>query len=216
MPPAARSYGLATAALVCGLVGLLTFWILGIVPLLGLIFGLISARAIKRSNGTLVGLGKARAGWITGLIGVVGGAAFIWAGATGRLENDDEDASDKSSYLYADVGDCITDFPDIEIVFELDFVSCDEQHGAEMYNTGELNPDGNRDYPGDETLLLEVQTACEAGFEPYVGRAYEQSVFEVYYLYPRAFGWKADRGGYFCFLGEVGKTTSGTAFRSDR
>ncbi len=222
LAPVTRTYGLATAALVCGLLGLATFWLFGIVPLLGLIFGLISSRAIKRSNGTLDGLGKARAGWISGLIGVVGAGAFFWAGATGRLDDKTETATDAdnnpatSPYIEAKVGDCVASLPEGEIVYELEFVSCAVAHGAEVYLVGKLNPDGTRDYPADSILLTEVQQACAIGFEPYVGRNYELSVYEVYYLYPRAFGWKPERGIYFCLVGEVGKTTIGSALQSDR
>ncbi|MBI4885353.1 MAG: DUF4190 domain-containing protein [Actinobacteria bacterium] len=216
--PISRSYGLATAALVCGLLGLVMFWFFGIVPLLGLIFGLISAKAIKRSSGTLTGLGKARAGWITGLIGVAGAGVFMWAASTGRLDTavDTDSNPNTSPYIEADVGDCVRSFPDGELVYELEFLSCDLPHGVEVYLEGELNPDGRREYPGDDAVLIEVEQACGDGFEAYVGRSYESSVFEVYYLYPRALGWKAERGAYFCFVGEVGRTTTGSAFQSDR
>lgn len=219
LPPASRTYGLATAALVCGLLGLVLFWLFGILPLLGLIFGLISARAIKSSGGTLTGLGKARAGWITGLIGLAAAGAFFWAGATGRLDDDDggADGDPKTSpYVDAKVGDCVAEIPEAEVVYELEFVSCDIAHSAEVYLAGKLNPSGTRDYPGDTTVLAEVEAACDEGFEPYIGRTYEQSVFEVYYLYPRSFGWMPERGIYFCFVGEPGKTTTGSAFQSDR
>ncbi|MCE9623513.1 MAG: DUF4190 domain-containing protein [Actinomycetia bacterium] len=222
LPPMARTYGLATAALVCGLLGLVTFWLLGIVPLLGLIFGLISARAIKRSGGTLSGLGKARAGWIMGLIGVVGASAFFWAGVTGRLDKETETTTDAdnnpatSPYIEAEVGDCVGSIPEEDVVYELEFVSCGIAHSAEVYLIGKLNPDGTRDYPGDAALLDEVEQKCDEGFQPYVGRTYELSVYEIFYLYPRAFGWKPEQGAFFCFLGEVGKTNFGSAFHSDR
>lgn len=226
-PPTAQTYGLATAALVCGLAGLVTFWIFGIVPLLGVVFGLISAKAIKNSDGRFVGLGKARAGWIFGLIGLAGGAVMLWAGVTGRLDDEtskssttelvDTDSNPRTStFANAKVGDCISEFPAAEVVYELEFVPCSTAHGAEVYLIGELNPDGTRDYPGNATLIDEVSVACEAGFEPYVGRSYAESVFEVYYLYPRALGWRTDGGTYLCFVGEVGKDTVGSAYQSDR
>jgi len=223
LPPATRPHGLATAALVCGLVGLATFWLFGIVPLLALIFGLSSVRTIRNSGGTLRGLGMARAGWILGLIGVVGAAAFLWAGFTGRLDDESEGSAESetsnslsSSYQDAAVGDCVGSVPVGEVVYELDFVSCDVAHAAEVYAVGELNANQTREYPGDVELLTEVQTACAGAFEPYVGRSYELSVFEVYYLYPRRFGWRAERGSYVCFLVEEGKTNTGSVFQSDR
>ena len=213
MAPVARRHGLATAALVLGLVGLVMFWFFGIVPLLALIFGLISTKAINRSGGTLSGLGQARAGVILGLIGVAGAGVFLWAVATDRINTDD----DSASFLEADVGDCLGEVPEAAVVFELHFVSCDVAHAAEVYAVGDLNPDHSREYPGDTAILTEVETACFAEFEPYVGITYELSVFEVYYLYPRQLGWKSvGGGGYYCMLVEVGTTNVGSAFHSDR
>ncbi len=195
----------------CGLIGLVMFWFFGIVPLLALIFGLVSTRTINRSGGTLRGLGQARAGWILGLIGVVGAAAFLWAVATDRI------GDDSSTYQDAKVGDCVGVLPEEDVVYELDYVSCDVAHDGEIYLVGDLNPNRSREYPGDATILTEVETACFNAFESYVGRSYEDSVFEVYYLYPRQLGWKTtEGGGYYCFLVEVGKTNIGSAFHSDR
>ena len=213
LPPAQRRHGLATAALVCGLVGLVMFWLFGIVPLLALIFGLVSTRTINRSGGTLRGLGQARAGWILGLIGVLGAAVFLWAVATDRIDT----GTDSSTFQDAKVGDCVGELPEEDVVFALDFVSCEAAHSGEVYLVGDLNPGREREYPGDATILTEVETACFGAFESYVGRTYEDSVFEVYYLYPRQLGWKtAGGGGYYCLLIELGKTTIGSAFHSDR
>ena len=187
---------------------------LGIVPLLAVIFGLVSTRAIKSSGGTLRGLGMARAGLILGSLGLAGAAVFFWAGLTGRLDYDADTGSESDTssvpLIEAELGDCVDAFPDEPVVYELSFVSCDLAHGAEVFHLGELNPDGTRDYPGDSVLVSEVQNACGAAFEPYVGRTYEQSVFEVYYLYPRALGWNSDPGTFYCFLVEEGTSTVGS------
>ena len=221
--PVSRSHGLATAALVCGLVGLVTFWFVGVMPLLGLVFGLISARAIKQSNGRLSGLGKARAGWITGFIGVAGALLFFGAIGAGWIDLDTnkttEDLDNNPAtrpYTEAEVGDCVGSIPEEDVVYELEFVACSIPHRAEVYLTGKLNPGRSRDYPGDEELLDEVDGVCTDAFEAYVGRTYEQSVFEIFYLYPRRFSWNPEEGVYFCFLGEVGRTSVGSAFQSDR
>ena len=211
LPPTQRLHGLATAALVCGLIGLVMFWFFGIVPLLALIFGLVSTRTINSSGGRLRGLGQARAGWILGLIGVVGAAVFLWAVATDRI------GDNSSPYQEAKVGDCVGELPAEDVVYELDFVSCDVAHSGEVYLIGDLNPNRTREYPGETTIFSEVEAACFGAFESYVGLPYEQSVFEVYYLYPRALSWKIEGGGgYYCFLVEVGAKNIGSAFHSDR
>jgi hypothetical protein len=64
-----KTLGLATAALVCGIVGLLLFNI--ILGPLAFIFGLQARRRIQESNGTLKGMGMATTGIIMGPIDVV-------------------------------------------------------------------------------------------------------------------------------------------------
>ena len=67
--PESKTLGLATAALVCGIVGLLVFNI--ILGPLAFIFGLQARRKIKESNGYLKGDGMALTGIIMGPIDVV-------------------------------------------------------------------------------------------------------------------------------------------------
>lgn len=213
LPPAQRMHGLATAAMVCGIVGLVTFWFFGIVPLLALIFGLVSGSAIKKSGGALTGSGRAKAGVILGLIGVVGSAVFLWAVATDRIGTDTDDSR---NYLSADVGDCIDTIPQAAVIRTLDFVACTASHEAEVYASGELNSDRDRSFPGETTVLTEVEQACYDAFEPYIGRSYETSVFEVYYLYPQALSWNGDRGAYVCMVFEEGKRSTSSARQSNR
>lgn len=77
-PPVPRNHGLAVAALVCGLVGiLLANLILG--PL-ALIFGLVSISKINASGGALKGRGMAITGVVLGpidfIIGVIAFQSF--------------------------------------------------------------------------------------------------------------------------------------------
>jgi len=67
--PESKTLGLAIAALVCGIAGLLLFAI--VLGPLALIFGLQARRKIKESNGALKGDGMALAGVILGPIDVV-------------------------------------------------------------------------------------------------------------------------------------------------
>src|SRR5262249_39202839 len=67
----ARTSGLAIASLVLGCLGLC-----GITSILGLIFGLVAQRQIKRSNGQLTGSGLALAGIIVSVVLFIPGLAF--------------------------------------------------------------------------------------------------------------------------------------------
>ena len=65
-----KSSGLATAALICGLVGIIPCFFL-IPSIIGLILGIIALVKINRSSGTLTGKGKAQAGIIIGLLCII-------------------------------------------------------------------------------------------------------------------------------------------------
>ena len=71
-PPATDN--MAIAALVCGILGITTFWLclIGAVPsILGIVFGVIGKSRVDKSGGRLQGRGMALAGIICGSIGVV-------------------------------------------------------------------------------------------------------------------------------------------------
>ena len=70
-PQARATNGMAVASLVLGLVGLITFWLLAIPPILALVFGLVGRSQIKMSGGRQEGDGLAIAGIVTGIVGMV-------------------------------------------------------------------------------------------------------------------------------------------------
>ncbi len=90
---------MATAALVCGIVGLVMCW--AFVPsAVALVLGLVAASRAKQTSDPRAGLGRARAGWIMGAIGVTLFALFI----IGTIADLDEDSVD---VVDLDVGDCV-------------------------------------------------------------------------------------------------------------
>jgi hypothetical protein len=70
-PQARATNGMAVASLVLGLVGLITFWLFAIPPILALVFGLVGRSQIKTSGGRQEGDGMAIAGIVTGIVGMV-------------------------------------------------------------------------------------------------------------------------------------------------
>ena len=206
VPP--RTHGLATASLVCGLVGLLLFMLLAVLPILALIFGLISRSAIARSNGALIGAGRAKAGVALGIVGIVFFGLFAWAVATDRIGGDTDD----TSVFALDEGACVETLPDEDdLVMSLPVVDCAEPHEAEVYLVVELNPDRSRNYPGDTEVELETQNECGEAFESFVGLEYQDSVLEVFYLVPQDLSWRSSRGEVTCLIFDPGNpTTVGT------
>ena len=200
---APRTHGLATAALVCGLVGLVLFIALAVLPILALVFGLVSRSAIARSNGSLAGAGRARAGWILGLVGIALFGVFVWAAVTDRIGGDDGD----TSVFELNEGTCVEALPsEGDLVLSLPVVDCAEPHEAEVYLVDELNPDRSRDFPGETAAAMETEQACLDEFEAFVGLTYDDSLLDVFYLAPDRRAWNVSRGEVTCMVFEPGNS----------
>jgi hypothetical protein len=171
--------------LVLGIVGVVLF-VLFVVPVVALVLGLIAASRAKRAPGPGSGLGRARAGWILGLIGIVAFAGFVVAAALEDVDGDD------ISVGRLEAGDCV-DTVDGPVgddgIEELPRRDCDERHDAEVFLVEELPLEGD-EYPGQERANTEAQELCVGdGFEDYVGTSYQRSIYEVSWLYPSERSW---------------------------
>jgi hypothetical protein len=206
--------GLAVAALVCGIIGIPSFF-LGVLPVLGLVFGLISARKIKRSNGAMTGLGMARAGWILGAIGVALFSLFIWAAVTGRLDDENDNSVFDTEERTVDTGDCLETLPEGEIVRSYDVIDCDEPHVGEVYLVESLAESRDEEYPGEAEAVRRTEAVCLNAFEEFVGRSFETSEFGVYYVTPLALSWRLDDDAVCIVVVERG-TVTGTLEGADR
>lgn len=184
--------GKAIAALVLGIVGVvLCFGV--IVSLLAVIFGLLAAKEIKQSAGSITGLGKARAGWILGAIGLVAGSIF-WVVVAREIAG-------TTAVTDLEVGDCVdlpSGFEDEDEVGRVKTFECTEPHDAEVFSVGDLG-DGDDPYPSMRDIEDLMAEACLPDFEDYVGLSYEQSVYEVYRFYPLEETWE-DYQGYVCLV----------------
>lgn len=171
--------------MVLGIIGLFTFFLL-VPSLLAIIFGLVAARQIKRSTGMLTGGGLARAGWIMGIIGLLASGAFFAAGVTGNLDDGETPVFD------VEVGECVDFDFDLESersveITTVDVVDCDDEHDAEAIRAGELNPDGDREYPSSDVLFAETAAAC--------GRRGP----DILTVAPNEDSWEEDGGPFICF-----------------
>lgn len=211
-PMRSQRAGLAVAAMVCGIIGVFTFWIFGILPLLAVIFGFVSASGIKRSNGSRTGLGMARTGWVLGVLGLLGFGVFIWAAVTDRIG----DGDDTKSVLDLEVGDCLDEVPGEGLIAEVTVVDCAGPHATEVYFNGELDPGRTRTFPGDTVVSDEVGAACVEQFQVFVRMDYNTSVLELYFVQASEVGWKLTRGGYTCMVYDPGKDVSGTLRNAGR
>ncbi len=185
---------MATAALVCGIVGIVLCW--SIVPsIVAVVLGLIAASRAKQSGDPRAGLGRARAGWILGAIGIVLFVTLIVVAVAGGFDDDSVDVND------LDVGDCVDvpDSPGQTEVRQLDGTDCAEPHDAEVFAVADIAT-GDDDYPGQSEVIGMVEEACTGdAFRAYVGRGYAESELDVYYLFPIEEMWEdADDREYVC------------------
>ncbi|MEQ1699829.1 MAG: DUF4190 domain-containing protein [Ilumatobacteraceae bacterium] len=210
--PRPQRAGLALAAMICGIVGVFTFWLFGIVPILATVFGFISASAIKKSNGMRTGLGMARTGWILGVLGILGFGVFIWAAVTDRIG----DKNDAVPVFDLEVGDCLAEAPGLGTVSDVRVIDCVTPHAAEVYFTGQLDPDRSRPFPGPTNVSSEARESCLAAFQPFVGRSFDESVLDVQFVQSSEIGWKLTRGGYVCFVFDPAGDVVGTMRGDDR
>lgn len=78
-PAVAASNGMATAAMVLGIIAVVLFWAFGLSTLIGIVAIVLGAVALKRAN-TLpgrTGRGQAIAGIVTGTIGALAGVLLL-------------------------------------------------------------------------------------------------------------------------------------------
>jgi Domain of unknown function (DUF4190)/Septum formation len=185
---------MAVAALVLGIAGIVLCFIF-IPSLLALIFGLVAAKRIRQSNGALTGTGLARAGWILGLVGLLVGAGFVTAAVLGAFDDGDVALDD------LEVGTCANLAELDGQVSSVPTVECTEPHDAELTFIGQLNPDGAAEYPGVSDVRAMVEQECTGeSFTDYVGVAYDESEFDVNFVFPNDEAWDRGDGEYICFL----------------
>ena len=191
--------------MILGLVSIVAFLTV-VVPLLALVFGLLGARETKRSAGQRTGLGKARTGWILGLLGLVA-AVLIWVaiGAT---------VAGTTSVNDLEVGQCVELPDDGDKISRLKTFECTEPHDAEVFAVGDLGT-GNDPYPGEDEVGAMIAAECIPAFESYVGAPYGESEFEVFPLSPTEELWDSDQG-YICLAFDPGDDLTESIEGSDR
>jgi hypothetical protein len=192
-----RRSGLALAAMIVGIAGIFLFFV--IVPsIVALVLGLVAASQIKNSRGQQTGLGMARAGWILGLIGLLGFAALIVAVVV---------AEDETAVFDLETGDCVryeeVDSVEVETVRTLPVVDCTETHTAEVVGIVELNPDRDREYPAESDLFPEAYQACRAEFEDHAGRTLEGTDFDLAPIVADELAWRSERGTVICLAVDI-------------
>ena len=92
------------------------------------------------------------------------------------------------------VGDCFNNTEEFtntldseeELTGELPGIPCGDPHDNEVYAVFDVTIPT---FPGDEAISKVAYDECFARFEPFVGKNYEDSVFDFTYLYPTEDSW---------------------------
>ena len=145
-------------------------------------------------------------GWIIGLLAVVLGIAVIGI-ATVMIATSDDD----TLVLDLERQECFQLPEDMSqaTLDSVDLVECADPHEAEVFATGELNPDRDLPYPADgEQLFARVDQLCQSVLSEQPGLSEQFGILPVV---PNEVSWDSYRGRYLCVaIPYGGGTTSGS------
>lgn len=103
-----------------------------------------------------------------------------------------------------EVGQCLNsaDIGDTSEVKDPKVIDCSKPHDLEVYHIHTY--EDTKDFPGQQAIQDQGSQACAQAFEPFVGKSYEESEFEVFMLFPSEDSWTHgnDRTTY-CLLQSV-------------
>lgn len=94
--------------------------------------------------------------------------------------------NDNADVFLIKVGDCVNDADLGDVITSIPIVPCTEPHDSEVYY--ELALPGS-DFPGDDAVLEDAQTACFDAFETFTGIAGDDSELAFYPLTPTEDSW---------------------------
>lgn len=185
-PAPAETDGVAIAALVLGIMGVL-----------GLPFGIWAKRRIRRSGAG--GSGMATAGIVLGscyLVFLIAFGAFLAVVLTRDKAELAPNATPVTAAQLA-VGQCLLGVVDGSDEL-MSVVPCTQSHEAEVFA---VLPVRAAAYPGAKALDAKANDGCPAPFLRYVGEPTAASgQLEVIFFYPQATGWALGHRSVSCLL----------------
>ncbi|GAA1591602.1 hypothetical protein GCM10009789_52030 [Kribbella sancticallisti] len=206
-----KTNGLATAALVTGLAGIL----FAITAPVAVGLGIAALVQIKRRKEG--GAGQAIAGLVVGGVVTLAWAGFIALGVIVGLNSDDYQSEPPPTYsntTYVDelaVGECFDDAGEEDEVLRR---PCSVPHDGELVSNVTL-PSGP--YPGDRKTEDTARARCDAEFGKYIGNTVGKSELRSSYWYPDEDYWsRGDRLVVCAAYGPRNEPLTGTVKDSKR
>lgn len=96
------------------------------------------------------------------------------------------------------VGTCFNDPKDFDYTQPLVTLPCPTPHTNEVFAL--VDSELNGDYPGEDSLYFSGVEQCKPNFEPYIGLPYEESVLEIYVLFPTQSEWESGLRTLTCLV----------------
>jgi hypothetical protein len=194
-PQPPRTEGVAIAALVLGLVSIITFPVF-LPALAAIILALIAFPRVRRGKGAVRGRGLAIAGITLGVLSILGGV-LLWVGIagsgllTGHI----------TRYADLQTGDCIN-LPSGGIDQAYHTLSCDQSHDREVIGViVDPSPSGTP-YPGATVLVPEGRLQCNGQIASYFsGFPFTGAGLNLTFLYPARTQWDTGERHIVCMLG---------------
>jgi Domain of unknown function (DUF4190)/Septum formation len=194
----------STAALVLGIVGLVPIVLTAVAALLALIFGLKGRAANKASGNRLTGGGKATAGIVLGVLGLLFNAGILAVGISGALKQDSIDN--------IKVGRCYDSPETGSTVSSLKKQDCAKLHDSEAFFVFDVQ-DGV--FPGQDEVMVTVQTRCAEEFEKFVGLSILESELDMFTIAPSKDSWDKSQTG-ICLILDEGNPVTGSLKGANR
>lgn len=122
------------------------------------------------------------------LVLVVGGGIASWYFAADRSATGEITGAGDLQATDLRVGDCFDlKEPEATEIGDVTATPCTQEHEYELFYQASL-PEG--DYPAETVFEEYVKDNCLTTFTAYVGKAYEESELDIYWLYPTDDAWR--------------------------
>ncbi len=122
------------------------------------------------------------------LVLVVGGGIVSWYFSADRADTGEITGAGDLQATDLRVGDCFDlKEPEATEIGDVTATPCTQEHEYELFYEASL-PEG--DYPAETVFEQYVKDNCLTTFTAYVGKAFEQSELDIYWLYPTDDAWR--------------------------
>jgi hypothetical protein len=189
-PPQPRIDRVAIAALVLGIVSLLTFFLL-LPAVIAVVLALIGYRRTRRPNSGKAGGAVAVVGGVLGVLSILAGGLLLTILLQSHILS-----GTPTSYTGLASGDCYN--PPVGLIRVFHRVSCSGNHEGEVTGSFQDSAPQGAPYPGSNLLTADVIVGCQRETMGYIGAPLDPSRYSVHFYGPSRFQWNGDERTIVC------------------